>query len=60
MEGFLLRSTGIEPVGLSQRQRDALMLRMVPLLNAIITWWNLDLEELVKAIFFSKFPHMPI
>lgn len=27
---FLLRSIGIEPKGLSQRQRDALMLRMVP------------------------------
>lgn len=29
-KGFLLRSIGIEPSGLSQRQRDALMLRMVP------------------------------
>ncbi|MDK9430370.1 protease Lon-related BREX system protein BrxL [Gallibacterium anatis] len=38
---FLLRSTGIEPVGLSQRQRDALMLRMVPFVER-----NYNLVEL--------------
>lgn len=38
---FLLRSIGIEPAGLSQRQRDALMLRMVPFVER-----NYNLVEL--------------
>lgn len=38
---FLLRSIGIEPKGLSQRQRDALMLRMVPFVER-----NYNLVEL--------------
>jgi len=38
---FLLRSIGIEPEGLSQRQRDALMLRMVPFVER-----NYNLVEL--------------
>jgi len=38
---FLLRSIGIEPNGLSQRQRDALMLRMVPFVER-----NYNLVEL--------------
>lgn len=38
---FLLRSIGVEPVGLSQRQRDALMLRMVPFVER-----NYNLVEL--------------
>lgn len=38
---FLLRSTGIEPNGLSRRQRDALMLRMVPFVER-----NYNLVEL--------------
>ncbi|MFU2079466.1 protease Lon-related BREX system protein BrxL [Avibacterium endocarditidis] len=38
---FLLRSTGIEPEGLSQRQRNVLMLRMVPFVER-----NYNLVEL--------------
>ena len=38
---FLLRSIGIEPAGLSQRQRDALMLRMIPFVER-----NYNLVEL--------------
>lgn len=38
---FLLRSIGIEPNGLSRRQRDALMLRMVPFVER-----NFNLVEL--------------
>lgn len=38
---FLLRSVGIEPNGLSRRQRDALMLRMVPFVER-----NYNLVEL--------------
>jgi len=38
---FLIRSIGIEPTGLSQRQRDALMLRMVPFVER-----NYNLVEL--------------
>ena len=38
---FLIRSIGIEPAGLSQRQRDALMLRMVPFVER-----NYNLVEL--------------
>ncbi|KGO34782.1 peptidase [Desulfobulbus sp. Tol-SR] len=38
---FLLRSIGIEPAGLSERQRDALMLRMVPFVER-----NYNLVEL--------------
>jgi ATP-dependent Lon protease len=38
---FLLRSIGIEPTGLSQRQRDALVLRMVPFVER-----NYNLVEL--------------
>jgi ATP-dependent Lon protease len=38
---FLLRSIGIEPSGLSRRQRDALMLRMVPFVER-----NYNLVEL--------------
>lgn len=38
---FLLRSIGIEPSGLSERQRDALMLRMVPFVER-----NYNLVEL--------------
>jgi len=38
---FLLRSTGIEPTGLSERQKDALMLRMVPFVER-----NYNLVEL--------------
>lgn len=38
---FLLRSIGIEPTGLSDRQRDALMLRMVPFVER-----NYNLVEL--------------
>ena len=38
---FLMRSIGIEPVGLSDRQRDALMLRMVPFVER-----NYNLVEL--------------
>lgn len=38
---FLLRSIGVEPGGLSQRQRDALMLRMVPFVER-----NYNLVEL--------------
>lgn len=38
---FLLRSIGIEPNGLSRRQRDALMLRMVPFVER-----NYNLAEL--------------
>ncbi len=38
---FLMRSIGIEPTGLSERQRDALMLRMVPFVER-----NYNLVEL--------------
>lgn len=38
---FLFRSIGIEPIGLSERQRDALMLRMVPFVER-----NYNLVEL--------------
>lgn len=40
-KSFLLRSIGIEPSGLSQRQRDALLLRMVPFVER-----NYNLVEL--------------
>ncbi len=40
-KAFLLRSTGIEPTGLSERQRDALLLRMVPFVER-----NYNLVEL--------------
>lgn len=40
-KAFLLRSIGIEPNGLSRRQRDALMLRMVPFVER-----NYNLVEL--------------
>jgi len=40
-KAFLLRSIGIEPSGLSQRQRDALLLRMVPFVER-----NYNLVEL--------------
>ena len=58
-KNFTLRSVGIEPNCLSERQKNALFLRMVPLVER-----NYNLVELspngvrVKAIFSSRYRHM--
>jgi len=48
---FLLRSIGIEPAGLSERQRDALMLRMVPFVERNYNLVELGLGELANHLF---------
>ena len=48
---LLLRSVGFEPETLPDRAKDALLLRMVPLLSATTTWLSWAQEALVSRTF---------